>query len=34
MAYNFRQHKKINLAEESETGDEDDDDGKIISYFG
>ena len=32
MAYNFRQHKKINLAEESETGDEDEDneDGKIF----
>ena len=32
MAYNFRKRKERNMAEESETGDEDEDknDGKII----
>ena len=32
MAYNLRKRKESNIAEESETGeeDEDDDDGKII----
>ena len=34
MAYNLRKRKERNLAEESETGDEDNDDGKIIYYFG
>ena len=31
MAYNLRKRKKINMAEESET--DDDDDGKIVIYL-
>ena len=30
MAYNLRKRKERNMAEESENGDEDNDDGKII----
>ena len=31
MAYNLQQHKKINMAEKSET--DDDDDGKILNMY-
>ena len=31
MAYNLQQHKKINMAEESET--DDDDDGMILNMY-
>ena len=34
MAYNLRKRKERNMTEESETGDEDDDHGKMVYYFG